>query len=283
MSTASVRVSPRWLSLREPADARARATELVDRVRHCLPHGRLAVIHDLGCGTGSMARWLAPQLTGAQHWIGYDRDAELLAHASADPPPMAADGAKVTVETRQLDITRLDPGDLGEASLITASALLDIMTVEELDRFVTMCAEAGCPVLVCLSVTGRVELSPADPLDAQVAEAFNAHQRRTTPDGRRHGPDAVGAAIEAFTRPGADVLVRPSPWRLDAARAGDAALVAGWLAGWVGAACAQQPGLTAASEPYVQRRLDALGSGRLRIAVHHLDLLAVPGRLSRKP
>lgn len=276
MTAAPVRVSPQWLWLREPADAAARASELVETVRQHLPAGRRAVIHDLGCGTGSMGRWLAPQLAGTQHWIMYDRDAELLAHAAADPPGVAADGAEVTIQTRRRDITRLDTGGLADASLITASALLDVMTADELDRLVTTCVRAGCPVLVSISVIGRVELTPADPLDEHIADAFNAHQRRTAGGRRLLGPDAVDAAVNAFTRLGTDVLVRPSPWRLDTENAADAALATEWLAGWVGAACTQRPELTAPAAAYARRRLGGAGSGRLRITVHHQDLLATP-------
>ena len=91
---------------------------------------------------------------------------------------------RVTIETRRRDITRLAPHELGGAALITASALLDVMTGAELDRFVAICAGAGCPALVLLSVTGQVELEPPDPFDHRVREAFNAHQRRTV-DGER--------------------------------------------------------------------------------------------------
>jgi hypothetical protein len=69
------------------------------------------------------------------------------------------------------------------------------------------------------------------------------------------------------------VLVRPSPWRLDAAHAG---LVARWLAGWVGAAGAVRPDLRAAAGSYLRRRLAALRAGDLGVTVHHSDLLAVP-------
>ena len=41
------------------------------------------MIHDLGSGTGSMSRWLAPRLPGPQHWVLHDRDADLLARAAA--------------------------------------------------------------------------------------------------------------------------------------------------------------------------------------------------------
>src|SRR5688572_24775794 len=107
MTTEPVRAGSDWLALREPADAAARAPVLVEALRKHLPPGGME-IHDLGCGTGSMARWLAARLEGPQHWVLYDRDDALLALASADPPSGAADGAAVGVETRRRDITRLD-------------------------------------------------------------------------------------------------------------------------------------------------------------------------------
>ena len=46
-------------------------------------------------------------------------------------------------------------------------------------------------MLIALSVTGRVEITPAEPFDQSVTDAFNAHQRRTTSAGQLLGPDAV--------------------------------------------------------------------------------------------
>ena len=274
MTTEHVRAGADWLRLREPADAAARSPELVEVLRPHLPTDGL-VIHDLGCGTGSMPRWLAGRLDGPQRWVLHDRDAELLEHAAAHPPGRAADGAAVTVESRLDDVTRLAPGELAGGSLVTASALLDMLTEEGLTRFVTLCAEAGCPVLVTLSVVGRVELRPAEPLDRAVMDAFNAHQRRRTGDGRLLGPDAVGVAADTFRRLGLEVVERPSPWRLDRERSG---LAATWFTGWVEAACEQVPGLADDAGPYATRRLAAAAAGTLSVAVHHLDLLALPGR-----
>jgi methyltransferase family protein len=243
-----------WLALREPADAAARATDLVEHLQATDSH----VIHDLGCGTGSMARWLAPRLPGEQQWILHDRDAELLEIAAARHP---------SAETRQDDITHLKPADLTGATLITASALLDMLTEEELTRLVTVCAP--WPTLLTLSVIGRVELNPADPLDDRVAAAFNDHQRR----GRRLGPGAAQAAREQFERLGSQVITRPSPWRLDAAQQD---LTAEWFRGWVGAACEQQPDLKVEAETYTRERLAQLSAGQLTVTVGHEDLLALP-------
>lgn len=273
MTVEEIRVSSQWLDLREPADAAARARDLVAHVRRRLPATGRRVIHDLACGTGAMGRWLAPLLPGPQHWVVHDRDADLLEAAAGNLPGPAADGAAVVVETRRADITQLDPDDLAGAALITASALLDLMTGDELARLVDVCAAAGCPVLLTLTVAGRVELAPADPVDSRVAAAFDAHQRRTTAAGRLLGPDAAAAAVSEFRRLGAEVLVSPSPWRLGAAQAD---LAAEWLAGWVGAAGEQEVELAAELDPYAERRWTQVRAGQLHVTVGHTDLLVLP-------
>ena len=273
MTVEGIRVSGRWLSLREPADAAARAPELVEEVRRHLPATGHRVIHDLGCGTGAMGRWLAPLLPGPQHWVVHDRDPDLLEVAAADLPAPAADGTAVSVEAKQTNITRLRPDELADASLITASGLLDLLTEDELAGLVKVCIGAGCPVLLTLTVIGRVDLTPADPLDRRLAAAFDAHQRRTTEGGALLGPGAVAVAREEFSRLGADVLVRPSPWRLGTS---EAELAAEWLTGWVSAACEQEVELAAESDAYTRRRLAEARAGRLTVAVEHADLLVLP-------
>jgi hypothetical protein len=274
MSAEGVRVSPEWLVLREPADAAARSAELVERLGRHLPAAGRLVIHDLGGGSGAMGRWLAPRLPGPQHWVVHDQDAGLLKLAVADALGPAADGAAVTVEARRSDITRLAPGDLARASLIAASALLDMLTADELAGMLGACTGIGCcPMLLALTVVGRVALTPADPLDARMAAAFNAHQRRTTKARRLLGPDAVAAAVNELRGTGAEFVVRPSPWRLDAAHAD---LTAEWFGGWVAAACEQEPALAALAGAYRDRRLAQAAAGELAVTVDHADLLVLP-------
>ncbi|NKQ54649.1 SAM-dependent methyltransferase [Amycolatopsis sp. K13G38] len=247
-----------WLELREPADATARAAALVGTLCDLALNRLPLVLRDMGCGTGSMGRWLAGRLPGPQHWILQDRDPALLAVATVTGP--AADGGTVTFETRQGE---LSGADLHGTSVLTASALLDILTRDEIDGLAAACAEARCPALLTLSVSGRVEFDPPDPLDAGLTAAFNDHQRR---EGRL-GPDAVAAAAEAFAECGMTVHTAPSPWRLDSGP-----LLEKWLRGWVAAACEQNPALTSEAGPYLARRL---GNPDLRAIVHHTDLLAV--------
>lgn len=285
---------PAWLALREPADTDARSTELAALLAGSLgaslgaspageepPAAGALLVRDLGCGTGSMARWLAPRLRppggrpgsrpgsrpGGQHWVLHDRDAGLLEHAVAALP------AGVTGTADAGDVTRLDASALAGTGLVVASALLDLLTVEEVDDLAGACVVAGCPALLTLSVTGRVHLDPADPLDAEFSAAFNDHQRRRAGARGLLGPDAVSAAVTAFDRRGAAVRTATTPWQLGPQRA---ELVREWLAGWLDAACAQRPALRRHAAGYRERRCRELDRGRLTVSVGHTDLLALP-------
>ena len=250
--------SESWLGLREPADAAARARDLVT----LLP-GPVRVIRDLGCGTGSLGRWLAPQLPGPQHWIMADRDPVLLDHARANMPFPA-----VTVTTELSDVTALTAADLAGTDLVTCSALLDILTAEEVESLVAACAESRTPALFTLSVAGEVALDPERPEDRAIEAAFNEHQRRLDGGRRLLGPDAPGVAAAAFEKAGATVVTRSSPWRLDSGMTG---LTAQWLRGWVGAAREQDSDLRL--DTYLEDRLADLP----RVTVGHVDLLAIFG------
>ena len=150
-----------------------------------------------------------------------------------------------------------------------------MLTEEELSALISVCAGARCLVLLTLSVLGRVDLTPAEPLDRLIGIAFDAHQRRLTDRGRLLGPDAVAIAVQQLGRLGNEVLVRSSLWRLGPS---EAELAAEWFTGWVGAACEQEVELAAEAEPYTRRRLAQAAAGALRITVDHADLLMSPGR-----
>jgi trans-aconitate methyltransferase len=240
-----------WLGLREPADADARSLELVG----LLPRP-VKVIRDLGCGTGSLGRWLAPRLPVPQFWILTDRDHDLL-EIAADRMP---EGVSVAIDER--DVTALTRDDLAGADLVTCSALLDLLTTAEVDRLVEVCAQARTNALFTLSVTGEVRFAREDPRDREVEEAFNQHQRRDF----RLGPDAPDYAARAFEKAGARVIVRESAWNLGGQRAD---LTAEWLRGWVGAAAEQRPDLR--FDDYLADRTADLR----QIVVGHKDVLAI--------
>jgi hypothetical protein len=220
-----------------------------------------------------MGRWLAPRLPGPQHWVVHDLDSDLLDLAVAAGPARAGDGSAVTVEARRSDITRLAAADVAGASLIVASAVLDMLTADELTGMLGVCTAVGCPVLLALTVVGRVALVPEDPLDHRLAAAFDAHQRRRIPAGRLLGPDAVATVVRALRGTADEVLVRPSAWHLGAP---DADLAAEWLDGWVAAACEQEPALAGTAGAYRDRRLAQAAAGELAVVVDHEDVLVLP-------
>ncbi|OLT30666.1 trans-aconitate methyltransferase [Nocardiopsis sp. CNR-923] len=256
-STGVPAFAPEWLALREGADARARSERAVEQVRG---HGR--VVADLGCGTGSFGRWLAPRLPETRRWVLVDRDPALLALARESVPVGH-------VRTRALDLASLRARDLDGVTLVAASALLDLLTRAEVEALAGAVVGAGCPALLTLTVSGRVELSPTDPLDARVGRAFDDHQRR----GGRLGPDAVAVTAGVFGGLGARTRAFASPWRLGPEHRD---LLRAWLLGWVGAAAEQEPGLAVSA--YLERRLEQCGRGRLRATVHHTDLVVLAPR-----
>lgn len=267
-----------WLALREPVDAAARAEAPVRQLSGFLPSARPLVIRDLGCGTGAMGRWLAPRLPGPQHWVVQDRDEELLALLRSRAGGFTArDGSIGTITVEHAELCSTSAAHLAGTGLLTSSALLDLLTAPEVDRLAAVCAAAACPALFALSVTGQVELTPADPWDAAVAEAFNAHQRRRVGEQALLGPDAPPVARTAFRNRGAVVRTWPSTWWLSVAHP---ELTVRWLRDRVRAASEQDPELAPVASDYVHRRLTQLRTGELRVRVHHEDLLAIPGGMT---
>ncbi len=271
-SSAPPVAEPDWLDLREPADRRARSTELAQLLADELAAApRPLRILDVGCGSGATTRWLAPLLPGPQEWVLLDRDPALLALAPERTADVRdGDGAPVARTTRQAEITALTARDLAETSAVTASALVDLLTATEIDGLAAACATARVPALLTLSVTGRVEIEPRDPVDAEVAAAFDAHQRRTVGGRALLGPGAGTAAVDAFRRHGMTVRTAETPWPLGA---DDRALTTRWLTERVAAAVEHQPELAKPADAALRRRLNR---AQLQAVIYHVDLLALP-------
>jgi SAM-dependent methyltransferase len=259
-----------WLALREPVDHAARADRLARQVAGALPGGAIRVL-DLGSGTGSNLRYLAPRLPRPQHWLLVDRDADLLAAARAAVPP----GAEVAV--RQIDLRYLDEetagGLLHGTALVTASALLDLVSAAWLDALATRCCGVGAAALFALTYDGRFDCEPVDEDDEVVRQLVNLHQRRDKGFGVALGPSAVDRAVRAFAAQGYSTERQRSDWRLESgARDLQRELVTGWAQAALEAASAD----SAPFEAWRARRLAHIDAGRSSIRVGHEDLLALP-------
>jgi hypothetical protein len=268
----ALEVSSDWLALREAEDSRARSHELARSVLPLLAKGPITV-HDLGSGTGSMMRWLAPLLPSPQTWVLHDWNASLTERALAGAPPRDLFEAPVSIRSHVGELERLDGSDLRGASLVTASALLDVLTAREAQAIVDACVEVGAATLFCLSVTGEVELRPWDARDKLFEEAFNCHQRREVHGrrllGRYGGPLVRGL----FDHAGWKVRTVRTCWRLDDH---EPRLLGEWFTGWVDAAEEHRAALCDECVGYRELRGGQLDRGDLSAVVYHLDLLAWP-------
>lgn len=263
----SERFQADWLALREPADHRARALSLVQRLRAWSgPRSPLNVL-DLGAGTGSNLRFLAPLLPGAQHWTLVDHDAALLARVTAEVPGLTWRG--IQADLSEWPRFMVDP----TPDLVSASALLDLVPAAWLDSLVAACRSGGAACLMALSYDGSVAWSAPDPDDAAVLAAVNAHQERDKGLGAALGPQAPEQLAARFGAAGYAVWVEPSPWDLGRETA---ALAEALVDGWVGAACEQLPEASVRFRAWGGRRCADLRAGRTRVRVGHRDLLALP-------
>ena len=167
----------------------------------------------------------------------------------------------------------LDDLEWPARGLVSACALLDLVSPDWLDALAERTAAAGAAALFALSYDGRLVLEPAHRDDALVRALVNLHQRRDKGFGPALGPAAGRAAVRAFERRGYAVLVENSDWRIGPeARRLQAALVDGWVAAAVEISPADAPVLG----DWRRRRAADIGAGRLRIRVGHVDVAAVP-------
>ena len=304
---------PTWLALREPADHRSRATELLEPLRTWMwmQAGGTGHVVDLGCGTGSNLRFLAPRLASAEQkaeplpWVLVDHDPALLAEAlslaaeaeleaadagTADAGTAAGDPAtgdasepsataepahpRPRVETRVGDLAAEGIEAVAGARLVTASALLDLVSEAWVDRLVKACRAHGAAAHFALSYDGRVTWEPAHPLDAEVLGAVNTHQHQDKGLGGALGPGATEVTARRFREAGFRVLRAASPWVLGP---GDAPLVRPLVEGWVAAAVEARPDREADFRAWARDRLALLErGGTFALEVGHEDLLALP-------
>ena len=259
-----------WLALREAADQAARSRTLARAVAGALPRGRPIRVLDLGSGTGANLRYLAPFFSVPQDWLLVDMDRELLAEAASRTAGL--DG--VRVETTSMNLGPLDSADMfADRDLVTASALLDLVSEQWLQRLALACRSAGAQALFALTYDGRSSCSPPDATDEMIRELMNRHQRNNDKGfGRAAGPDGAAAAARAFSAEGYQVRRERTDWRLPAdAREFQRQL----FAGWAEAAREIAPEQSAAIDAWHQRRLAHLETGRSTVIVGHEDLLCL--------
>jgi hypothetical protein len=282
--------SAQWLALREPFDTAARSASLAAslraRVRRDGDAAPLTIL-DLGCGAGSNLRYLAPLLGGTQRWRLADHDQQLLDAALATTTAWArahgataqhsgstlrvrGDGFECDVECARVDLADIARVELPAGGLVTAAALLDLVSRDWLATLARRTRAAGAAICFALTYDGRTATDPREPDDAAVLALFNRHQLFDKGFGPALGMRAAAVAEAAFEAHGYEVGVATSDWQIGR---GDRALQLALLDGWLAAALEIAPESRVALTSWHERRRAHVLAGRSSFSVGHVDLV----------
>ena len=282
-----------WLQLREPADAVARSERLTRIIADALAGTEPVRVLDLATGTGANLRYLAPHLPRLQHWLVVDRDPAVLARLPAltsswgvarqcdvrthvNGCGIRGERLECHVEMRQLDLGSLtDEKIFAGRHLVTASALLDLVSQHWLSELAARCRAAGAAALFTITYNGWSCCSPLEPEDDVIRDLLNRHQHTDKGlGGAAAGPEAVESVVRCFSNAGYRVETDPSDWSLGTA---EHELQRRLIEGWAEAATEMraEPSMIAS---WRDRRIAHVDAGRSRIVVGHLDVAALAPR-----
>ena len=276
-----------WLRLREPVDRAARVSTLLPQIANCRH------IVDLGAGTGANLRYLAPLIGGKQDWTLVEHDATLVSAIPEclsewadsvvnDQGELFIQGATFNccVRIAQIDLsTQLNQLAIPAGTLVTASALLDLVSEHWLKQLVKRCAQAAAPVWFALTYDGRMHCDPEEPEDEIVRSLFNEHQRTNKGFGPALGPSAAEMTKELLAANGYQTSHTRSDWQLTHdMRDIQHTLVRGWY----DAVREYNPQKARELEVWYERRRAHIETGVSTLIVGHTDVVASPTATSSR-
>lgn len=261
--------SAEWLSLREPYDRTARNPSVVAAVADAFRGASSIRVVDLGCGTGASLRALEAHLPRRQNWHLVDNDLGLLGRVSISGRP-----PDLNVVATPLDLARdLELALDGPLDLVATSALLDLVSLEWIERLAVEAAARRLPVYAALTYDGRTVIEPSDTFDVVILAQVAAHQRTNKGFGPALGASAAARSIERFELVGYRVLQGQSDWLIGP---NDRAIQEVIFAGWGEIAAASGRVARDLVAGWVVRRRAHLAEGRSSLRVGHTDLFAHP-------
>jgi hypothetical protein len=289
--------SAQWLQLREPLDAASRAEDLCKSLLEGpalkrRQDSRLAII-DLGAGTGANLRYAAPRLGGKQDWLLVERDPLLLGAMESRmrewAPQLTGTGPLLTICAPQfecrirhvaLDLaSHLAQLPLPDGVLLTASALLDLVSEAWLRELARSAANAAATIWFALTYDGRIECLPVEPEDAQIRELVNLHQLNDKGFGPALGPGAAQMVEQIFVEQGYRIQCATSDWCIGPQ---SQALQQALVEGWFDAACEIAPHQAQALSGWLARRRAHIKDARSELRIGHVDIIGGPQDLQTR-
>ena len=260
--------SPDWLALREPYDHAARDRGLVGKLAEWADARPQLKVADLGAGTGSTVRALAPFLQDRQSW-----------HLVENDPVLVEAGEALLSKSawhwryEALDISNsLEQAIPDGVDIITCSALADLVSRRWLEALVDQVLLRGCALYLALTYDGRLRWRPGDIHDPEIRQLFHRHQQRDKGFGPALGPKAADEAA-TLLEPHGISLSGSTPWRLGYA---DKTIQEMLLEGFVHAAHEIEPSQSREVDDWRRQRQRAIDAGRSALLVGHRDLLFLP-------
>ena len=281
-----------WLDLREAADARARDVNLVTSLSTALNQSKEIRLIDLGAGTGSLCRYLAPTLRANQTWHLLDYSSSLLEEAEARFMTWAAQNeltvkskagiwcasngvTEYRIATEVWDFanglgsfpTSLSP------DVITASAFLDLVSLSWIEQLVAFCKKLRTSFYGSLTYNGTMEWNPGNPSDSELLRFLNDDQQRDKGMGIALGANSSQAISKSFASSGFLVKTGPSPWCLTPT---DSQLQKALLLQCVKLLEQKSNWPRCKIREWSNFRLAAIVAGQSQLKVGHQDIWAVP-------
>ena len=285
-----MRFSADWLALREKLDQQARNRALAKALADCL--SSLPHLLDLGAGTGSLFRFMAPIIGRPQNWIfadadesllyvALDRTAEWAEHSGMGVASRHGRGklslrlhtsaGEWQIETLVADLSRVPQGlPLDAVDAVVCSALLDLVSRSWMARLFTA---LRVPFYAGLTVNGHDSWIPRHSADAVVRTAFRQDQRRDKGLGSALGNDAGTTALQLLGDLGFHTRVATSDWRIPSS----ARAVTSRFAQMTGSSARQSmPAQAKKIGEWTKARLEQAAKARLSIRIGHYDILGIP-------
>ena len=243
---------------------------------------------ELGAGSGSLFRWLAPIVGRTQHWLWLDNDDALLErgiHLTAHwaqrlgyAVQRSEEGTELTLQTPRgtwsIEARGYDLNDppsmlpLDEADAVTCSAVLDLFSEDWLDELLHAIVQR--PFYAAINVIGRDRIRPHRLEDELIWRGYILDQVGNARLLDPLGPDVPNVAREVCKELGLQYVSTRSDWII---RRQHHAMLR-YMIGFVTNAARQAlPQYRRRVDRWERRRRQEIAAGRCTLRIGHVDVL----------